>query len=357
MRPTAGWRGLAVAVMAILLGGGCAARDPAPTMVGHVTGLSGAEDLVVLPGTKWLIAGGLAGLNRPGSISFVDRGARRGVRAEPFATALDAAAFPDCPGPPNPAGQSMHGLGLRPHRDGATLYAVNQGRSAIEVFQVVVGDDQPRLTWIGCVPLPARSIGNGVTSLPGGAIAATFMVAPEYAPAPAPGSPPAIPMALMSAGETTGYAAVWRAGQGWRKVPGSEGSGPNGIEASADGHWLWVALWGSRQVIRVPTEGPGEKTVLELDLWPDNLRWGEDGGLWTAGAADVTAYMACRQQPACRAEYAIARIDPRLFKVENVTAPAATPTFGDATTALLAANELWLAAYPSDRIAVLKPKR
>jgi hypothetical protein len=344
------------AAAALALTGACVAHQPPAPVLTYIAGTPSAEDLVALPGTKWLIASGLLEANRAGGITLVDREARRAVRAEPV-PALDSAAYPDCTGPYDPARLSVHGLNLRPDRSGGTLYAVGHGgREAVEVFRVTMGPSMPRLAWIGCVPVPPGAIANGVVPLPEGGIAATLMIAPEFA-RPASAGASANPMARMAAGETTGYAALWRPGAGWSKIDGTEGSGPNGIEVSPDGRWLWIALWGSRQVIRVPVDGMGEKAVLELAVWPDNLRWGDDGALWVAGAADVEAYMACRQQPGCRADYRIARIDPASLKVEDVPVPAATSEFGDATTAAFVDGDLWLAAYPTDRLAVLEGAR
>jgi hypothetical protein len=330
--------------------------DPA-----YVTGTDGAEDIVALPGGRWLVASGLAQASGPGTLHLVDRTARTAAKMDAtIAFAQDRAAFPDCPGPYEPSRLSAHGVNVRSESGGAaTVYAINQGRSAVEVFRVARSSAPPRLTWVGCVPLPRGATGNGVASLPGGGIAATLMAAPEFLP-PLPDGvarKPTDSMDMMRQGQLTGYAVEWFRGRGWRRVPGSEGSGPNGIEASPDGRFLWIAMWGSGEVVRVAREGKPRRTVIKLPILPDNVRWGDDGALWAAGAADRDAYFACWQRPECRSNYGIVRIDPRSLQSTTIPHPDGRPAFGDATTALLVGGELWLAAYPTDRLSVLPASR
>ena len=153
----------------------------------------------------------------------------------------------------------------------------------------------------------------------------------------------------------------WTPGSGWKTVAGTEASGPNGIEASPDGKWIWVATWPTREVVRVLAKPEGtdpKRAVVKLDFLPDNLRWGDDGWLWIAGAAGSPAdFFACSAKPGCRGDYRIARIDPASLKVEVVPHPNTRPTFGDATTALRLGDEIWLGAVAGERVAYLPVKK
>ena len=53
------------------------------------------------------------------------------------------------------------------------------------------------------------------------------------------------------AGEINGEVWEWHTGTGWKKVPGSESAGPNGLEISEDGKWLYIGGWGSQSFIRL----------------------------------------------------------------------------------------------------------
>lgn len=325
-----------------------------PAKIGYVVGAHNAEDLIAVPGTRWLVASGLEEPGRPGGLHLVDREART---AAPLVATdsdrVDAAAYPDCPGPPKTL--SAHGVSLRPGTGGkSTLYVMNHsGREAVEVFALDHSGKTVTLRWTGCVPLPPGALGNGVAALPGGGIVATLMNAPEYFDGPAGADHPERWVPRLSSGATTGYAASWRAGEGWRKIAGTEGSGPNGIETSPDGRWVYVALWGNRRIVRAPL-GEGERSAVELTFMPDNIHWGDDGRLWIVGAAGAPDdYFTCWATKGCRNDYAIAGLDPATLSVRMLEHPDTRPTFGDATGGVLSGGEFWIAAHPGDRIGVL----
>jgi sugar lactone lactonase YvrE len=161
--------------------------------------------------------------------------------------------------------------------------------------------------------------------------------------------------AKFKAAQTTGYAARWNAHEGWQKVPGTEASGPNGIEASADGRWLWIANWANKEIVRVALRGDAPRSALKVDFMPDNLRWGDDGKLWAAGATGTpTSYFECWAKPGCKNDYAIVNIDPASLQLVRVPHPNTLRAFGEATTALKAGPEVWIASTPSDRIGYMR---
>jgi hypothetical protein len=47
----------------------------------------------------------------------------------------------------------------------------------------------------------------------------------------------------LVAPQKTGAANLRHSGRGFATIPGSARSGDNGIDASADGKWLFVAMW------------------------------------------------------------------------------------------------------------------
>lgn len=349
--------GLLACAMAASLAPAAAARQPGEAATPeYVVGAHNAEDLIAVPGTRWLVTSGLDEPGRPGGLYLVDREARTAAPLVAGESAkLDAAAYPGCPGPPKTL--SAHGVGLRAGAGGtSTLYVMNHsGREAVEVFALDHSDasSAPTLRWTGCAPLPAGALGNGVAALADGGFVATLMNAPEYFDGPAGVDHPERWVPKLSSGATTGYAASWRAGEGWKKIAGTEGSGPNGIEASPDGAWVYVALWGNRRIVRAPL-GAGESRTVELNFMPDNIHWGDDGKLWIAGAAVAPpAYFACWATKGCRNDYAVASLDPATLAVRTIEHADARPTFGDATGVVRAGNHLWIAAHPGDRIGVL----
>jgi sugar lactone lactonase YvrE len=55
----------------------------------------------------------------------------------------------------------------------------------------------------------------------------------------------------MMTGEKNGELWEWHTASGWKKVPGSDAAGANGLEMSADGKTLYVAAWGSQSFFRL----------------------------------------------------------------------------------------------------------
>jgi hypothetical protein len=71
---------------------------------------------------------------------------------------------------------------------------------------------------------------------------------------------------------------------GWKIVPGSESAGPNSLEISKDGKWLYIGGWGSQSFIRLSRgQTPIKKDSVPVGFRLDNLRWAPDGALLAAG--------------------------------------------------------------------------
>jgi len=334
----------------------CSGRNP----IGYLCGIHGAEDIAAIPNSKWIVTSGLSQGDQPGGLSLIDRNRKTSTTLFPDSSIkfdYDSDTYPGCPGPVEISTFSAHGLNLRTGVKGAlTLYVINHGsREAVEVFKLEAIRAIPVLSWIGCIVLPDDSMGNAVVPLPGRGIAVTLMTAPEYFSEPGGAMRQELWLEKLRAAKATGYAAQWSANEGWKRIPGTEASGPNGIEVSNDGRWLWVANWANREVVRILLQEDGSRSVLKLNFMPDNLRWGDDGGLWVTGAIGTPrGYFDCWAKPGCKNDFPIIRIDPNSLTLERIPHPNTLPEFGEATTALKVGREVWIAAYPSDRVGYLR---
>jgi hypothetical protein len=239
----------------------------------------GPEDLVVVPGSEWVIASGDAA---GGAIKAIH--VRDWTTTVLFPTAtprqrLDAKTYDSCPGPIDAEEKDRfraHGLYLRPGRNSLhTLYVVHHGtRESIEVFEFDGRANPPTATWIGCAVAPEPVGLNSVVGLPDGGFAAT-----NFQPRGA-----ARGRANMQAGEKNGELWEWHTGSGWKIVPGSEAAGANGIEISKDGKWFSMGGWGSQTFIRMSRgQTPFKRDEIPVGFRLDNLRWAPDGSLFAAG--------------------------------------------------------------------------
>jgi hypothetical protein len=339
-----------VAFVAIV---GCAYGAPAQQGcepsgdVGYVCGVKNPEDLVLVPGTPWIVSSGMA----EGAGFYLVDSRTASVELLPFSAQHDA-AFPSCATPPTPQSLNTHGLNIRANGPGrAKLYVVGHGaREAIEVFDVDATAARPTLTWRGCVPMPDGLAANSVASFADGSLVATVLFMPGKT------------FADSVARRPTGAVFEWSPGDsGFTLVEGTELPANNGIEVSADGREIYVASSGLQTIVAFSRTNPARqlRTTRPLTFTPDNVHLGPDGRLLTAGMAndvpecggppgpqhDLTKLAACP-----RPTIAVA-IDPATMRDTVIATTPADAKFSNATMVLTAAGQAWIGTFSGDKIA------
>jgi hypothetical protein len=332
---------LAIAVALLLLCRTAEARAAGCDAIGEIRFICdqvGPEDLVLVPGSNWVLASGMAA---NGAIRLVNLRTKATTVLFPIAAAkerLDKKTYDSCPGPIGLEGEKFraHGLYLRPGANAVhTLYVVHHGdRESIEVFEFDARPKVPVLTWIGCAVAPDPVGLNSVVGLAdGGFITTNFF--PRGADAAA--------RTRMMAGEINGQVWEWHPKTGWKIVPGSEAAGPNGIEISKDGKWLYVGGWGTQSVIRLSRgQTPVKKDTVAVGFRVDNLRWAPDGTLLAAGQGGTAPSQTSN----------VAKVDPATLKFKELVHHPDIDGFGVTTVAIQIGKELWLGSVRGDRIAI-----
>jgi hypothetical protein len=293
-------------------------------------------------GSRWILAGGLA----PGSLYRIDARTRHvddllGLMRFKWNRRL----YPACSGRLNRAGLLSHGVAIDP--TGKRFYVVNHGaREAIEIFAIRIHDAAP--TWVGCVPLPQDIGANSVAALPDDAFAVT-----NFGPATPAG------FQAITEGLPTGDVRTWSPRKGWQTVPGSQGSGPNGILADTKGDTLFVARSGTRDIIRINLRtGRMLATSARLPIMPDNLRWRDKPGsslVVTGMKVDPAATLRCFSEPACRPPGAVITLSTDKL-ASSLVAELPAGVGGPATTALAVGSTFWLGSFRSNRIDIVTPR-
>jgi hypothetical protein len=326
---------------------------------GYVTGVYNAEDLVEIPGTRWLITSGMRGPGAPrGRLFLVDMGAKTSQEFFPVGASFahDAERYGDA-GAPDKDLIDAHGVSLRLGDDGVhTLYLVNHGgRESIEVIEVDARPDVPTATWIGAIIQDNDVWGNAVAALPDGGLVAT-----NYCSA---SDPDAIQGVFRQ--ELTGNVKEWQPGKGWSDVPGSELCSPNGIDVSPDGKWLFVCEWGPKRVVRISRgKDVPEVTKIDVPLLVDNIKWHDSGKLLTTGqVSDAKTVMVTvngegdhfawteDEQQTCDFGINILEIDPVTMEQRSVVEFYEEGGFGTATTAIHARDAVWVGSARANRVA------
>lgn len=320
----------------------------------YVCGPRSAEDLVLVPGTPYIIASAYYGAGT--ALYLIDsrqKTWREFYPAQEPDSQQDMARYGACPGAPDPAQLVTHGLNLRSGKNGhSTLYAVGHGgREAIEVFDVDASEGEPRLTWTGCVMMPRGMAANSVASLDGGSLLATIPLHPDRT----------LPHAM--AGELTGAVYHWAPGdETFTLVEGTELPYGNGIEVAADGSEFYVASTGLTTVIAYSNSNPARRLreSAPLAFIPDNLHRGPDGELITAGL--VLDYDQCgeiggpeefslEEFAACPRPFIVAALDPQTLQSREIARGPADPHFSNITMGLPVGDELWIGTFAGDRVA------
>jgi sugar lactone lactonase YvrE len=311
-----------------------------------VCGLQAPEDLVVVPGGQWVVAGAYAGR---GGVYLIQARDRKPLLVYPTATAaerLDATIYKTCPGAPDTATKAKfqtHGLYLlaganNVHRLFVVLHG---GRESIEVFEVDARQATPAVTWIGCAVAPDPIGLNSVRGLPDGGFIATNFLA--RAAGGGLGGPA---MKAMMSGEKNGELWEWHPGSGWQKLPGTEAAGANGLELSEDGKTLYVAAWGTQSFFRVSRgAAKPDRQEVPLGFRVDNLRWARDGSILAAGQV-----LAGQGTPGATV---VVKIDPRTLAVREVARHPDIPAYSAGTVAVEVGSDLWIGSFRGDRLAIV----
>jgi hypothetical protein len=322
--------------------------------VRQVCGLGSPEDIAALPGSPWLLISQQD--PAPGQSGFAALDTRT-LKTVLF-TAADIAVAPDprladCAAPP--AKVALGGMGVRRQGQDYRMVAIMHGaQDQVEVFRVSIEAKGPRLTWTGCVIAPAPYFLNDIAALPNDGFAATHMF--DRA---AVAADPKAQQAKLLAGEPTGYVVHWSPQTGWAKVPDSDGSFPNGIDASADGRTLYFAETYGHRVNAIGLDGANRRRMA-VAMQPDNVTVSEDGSVVVAGGTGApmvsTAGCAAFRPQGCGFASALERLD---FAKGSVT-----PLFADdgskmpgASVGVVAGGRLYVGTSFGDRVTVvpLKP--
>jgi hypothetical protein len=320
----------------------------------YVCGPVNAEDVHRLGNTRWLITSGMdgplgGGAPARGHVYLVDTAAKTWSDWFPGTNPVfrhDAATFKDCPGPLDTTRFSAHGLSVTERSAGRfRLYVTGHGaREAIEIFDVDARAAQPAISWIGCVVLPEKVSANSVAILPDGGFVTTKFMDRSLPQGEAFGQ--------IMRGEINGQLYEWHPGGKVEAIPGTEMSGPNGIAVSPNGRTIFVAAFGSRELVRFDRGGGGapSRQSVSLPITPDNVHWTAAGKLIAAGgnyAAPVAG------APPTATGWSVLEVDPQSLAFRRVAGADQNARMQGISAAFAVGNVIWVGTYSGDRIGYL----
>ncbi len=305
-----------------------------------VCGLQSVEDLVLVPGERWVLGSSF----RPiGLVYLIDA---KNHTATPAPITFEKAAAPydatECV--PDLKITSSHGLALRKGANGVhTLYVVSHRPEAVQVFRVDARTETPSFTWIGCVVGVPDSSGNAISPLPDGGFAITKMHPADQSMLP----PEKRGNGGIYDGDITGEVYTWHAGVGYKEIPNTKLSGPNGLEISPDGKYAFIADYGRDLISKVTMDGSKPPVITKMPLKIDNVRYARNGKLFATGQYITKANVRDIS------DWGVFMLDPEtmaISPVQGLERVKGTSGFWNATTTLEAGNELWIGTFRGDRV-------
>jgi hypothetical protein len=312
-----------------------------------------AEDIVALPKSDWVVISG--------TLRAVNTKTYAEVELFPSENKLNKAVYASCPGPIDGKEAEQKkiragGINIRHAANGTdTLYVLHGGggKGSVEVFDIKNGAKAPTLTWIGCAPYPEGVGFNSVAFLPNDGIVGTSFLPRSFGGYR--GDKGKVAREKLTAGENVSDLWEWTPGKGWYKIPGSEGSGLNGIEASPDGKWIYANEWATGKVSRYSNPAPGQTSTKEViatvDFHPDNLRWQPDGTLLVAGQSGSVedVLQTCLTTNDCSKNASnVVLVDPNTKKVRKLVEKyPANLSFEISTGGMVVGKEVWVSGIGS----------
>ena len=311
----------------------------------YICELSVPEDILTVGSTGLLLA---SGHRAPGHLYLIDPVARTQselIHGATFTRQHDARAYPDCPGPLNLQAFDVHGLSLAETSPRHfSLYTTSHGaREAIEIYDLDLRGAAPIVTWRGCVLLQQDGYFNSVARLADGGFVTTRMRDQTFTN---PGGAPA---------GITGRLFEWHPGGRLQPLAGTELSLPNGIDVSKDERYVFVAAFGSQEVVRFDRRAtPMAKRAVSLPMRPDNVHWATDGKLLTAGP-NYVAPTVC-SGAGCATGWSVLEVDPETLAFSRLGGADQTAAMQRVSSAMRVGDDIWVGSN-DDRIARFSLRR
>lgn len=343
-------------LLAALLGLGLGLATPPPSCadgvaLAYVCGTTHPEDVVAIPGTRWIIASGFAAGAGLKLVDTTNRAATPWYDGSAAQVDPDYAAFAGCPRPVDPSLFNARGLSLRKTGNSSyRLHVVNHGgRESIEIFDVTLDGDRPALRWRGCRLMPSGQVGNAVATFADGTVLVTVLTRPGAT------------IADFVLGKRTGAVWQWSPGaSAFAELPGTRLPGNNGLETDPDERHFYVVAFGWHAVLVYDRRNSKESvaTIEMPGFMPDNVHW-TDGRLVAAGMQlDEPACGGLRtilngeaDKMLCHRGYVVAAIDPASRRVSTLAYGTPEDGFNGVSAAAIIGDTLWLGSYQADRLA------
>jgi hypothetical protein len=124
---------------------------------------------------------------------------------------------------------------------------------------------------------------------------------------------------------------------------------PNGIDISKDERYIYVAAFGSQELVRFDRRTtPMAKRTMSLSIRPDNIHWATNGKLLTAGP-NYVAPVVC-SGAGCATGWSVLEVDPETLAFSRLGGADQTAAMQRVSSAMRVGDDIWVGSN-DDRIA------
>ena len=309
-----------------------------------ICGFQNPEDIVLTPDEKFLFIsefGGIApyGETTSGSFALLDLSNNQKIIPKIvmgkniWGQATCSRGETEAYGP--------HGIDIVQRDDGRyQVGVINHFPSeSIEMFELSKNIESWDLVWKGCVEVPEELYFNDIGLKTDGSFYASHMYERDIT----------MGQWLMNSlfKSDSGHVVLWEDGD-FKKVPNTDGSGPNGIMLDENADLLYISYNQGDRISIFDLASNSEKLDYFIQS-PDNIHI-ENNSVWiTSLDFQVNDAGDCMIRPACSLPFSVHELDRETLELKNKFSFNKT-VFGLPTIAVPIGKKIYLGSFHSDRL-------
>ena len=238
-----------------------------------------------------------------------------------------------------------HGIDLIKRNDGRYQLGVinHYPDETIEMFEMVKKESSWHMVWRGCIDVPYEFYFNDISLTKNGGLYASHMYDREIT------LNEWLFVSIIKS--DTGFVVEWIENR-FKKIDGSDGSGPNGIALDEDSNIIYINynqgdsitkfdLSLNKKLYKKFIEAPDNPYIDGNDIWITSLDFQPN---------DVGD---CQFKKSCSLPFSIYRLDKNDLEIKNEYSFSKT-VFGLPTVAVPIEDEVFLGSFHSDRLGIIE---
>jgi len=238
-----------------------------------------------------------------------------------------------------------HGIDMIKRNDGRYQLGVinHYPNESIEMFEMIKKENSWEMVWRGCIDVPHEFYFNDISLRKNGSLYASHMYHRDIT------LTEWLFVSLIKS--NTGFLVEWIENK-FKKIDGSDGSGPNGIALDEGSNIIYINynqgdsitkfdLSLNKKLIKKFIEAPDNPYIDGNDIWITSLDF------------QPNDFGECEFKKSCSLPFSIYQLDKDNLKIKNEYSFSKT-VFGLPTVAVPIENEVFLGSFHSDRLGIIE---